>query len=137
MTSFLLQTLLANLLPLVGTIVAALVSAVLLKLRQKYNIQVSDATRDSIHAALTRALIAVLTNRASAGLPIDLKSLNTEAIVDQAVSMVKLSNPQQVGKLKATTKVLQNVALSKLPDALTMLAYSAVPTPSLDAHKPH
>lgn len=95
----------------------------------------SDATRDSVHAALTRAIISLLTQRASAGLPIDIKSLNTTDIVNNAVSMVLKSNPKQVKALKASPGALVNVAMAKLPDALTSLAYSAVETPSLDPKK--
>lgn len=118
----LVQTLTPLALPMVSiaaTVLMGFGSMAAERLRKKTGIEITQAQKDNVHGALTRALTTLLTEHLANGL--NLSSFNPVQAAITAATMVQGSNPDSVKGTKADGNVLANVALSLLPEAVKRL----------------
>lgn len=114
--------------PIVATVVVTLVGGfatwALNALKNKWNIDVSDAQRDALHKALDTGLRTAIIDAISS-LPAGkgVESISLPIVVQNAAQVVRSTNPK--GTAKITQPVLHDLVASKLPSVLAQLGLTA------------
>ena len=117
MTTILIQMLLPHILEIAGTLVMTALSALLLKLREKQGIAVTEGLKNQLHAAIMGAVKDMIVRYVATGG--SLKDLNVGTIVKRAAEQVVEKNPALVKKVKtATIENLEDVAARHVPGAV-------------------
>lgn len=143
MSAIFLQWVLPNLLEIFSAIAMTALSALLLKLREKKGIEVSDDVKKQLHAALLGAIKDIIVRFIGSGG--SMANLNVPKVIAEAANQVIAANPALIKQAKtATFSNLVKVASRHVPEAVRdVVGYqmdnaevmSALSPPPMDATK--
>lgn len=96
-------------------------------LKNKWNIDVSQQTRDSLHAALDTSVRAAIIDALGQLKPGEtLEHISLPVVLNNASNVVKSTNPGQIKKFNIDNRTLNDLLTSKVPGVLAQMGLTAL-----------